>query len=348
MERIKNRVTWRQWLVFIIVGLAGQFAWSIENMYLNSYLYALSMAAPSGQGFDGSSMVAITTALSAVTATLTTIFMGSLTDKLRKRKIFICIGYVLWGLSTAAFGLLDVANADAIVPIAMSFVTAAILVIVIDCVMTFFGSTANDAAFNAYVTKNVQDKDRGKVEGVLSILPLVAMLIIFVALNGLTANGQWDLFFYIVGGLVLAVGILSFFLIPKEKKEEKQDGESSQEKTGKGAMPEASNPMPSTLPRTLPRSLPGASCAAAGKPSIVYIVRGAVSLDWALTHLAARARDLGKGEDAARLDHLARLAAGDDALPRTARVMVDADANPYANPYMNAAGTAATDMKEAR
>ena len=221
MERIKNRVTWRQWLVFIIVGLAGQFAWSIENMYLNSYLYALSMAAPSGQGFDGSSMVAITTALSAVTATLTTIFMGSLTDKLRKRKIFICIGYVLWGLSTAAFGLLDVANADAIVPIAMSFVTAAILVIVIDCVMTFFGSTANDAAFNAYVTKNVQDKDRGKVEGVLSILPLVAMLIIFVALNGLTANGQWDLFFYIVGGLVLAVGILSFFLIPKEKKEEK-------------------------------------------------------------------------------------------------------------------------------
>ena len=129
-----------------------------------------------------------------------------------------------------------------------------------------------------------------------------------------------------------------------EKKEEKQEGESSQEKTGKGAMPEASNPMPSTLPRTLPRSLPGVSCAAAGKSSIVYIVRGAVSLDWALTHLAARARDLGKGEDAARLDHLARLAAGDDALLRTARVMVDADANPY----MNAAGTVATDMKEAR
>lgn len=129
-----------------------------------------------------------------------------------------------------------------------------------------------------------------------------------------------------------------------EKKEEKQDGESSQEKTGKRAMPEAANPMPSTLPRTLPRSLPGVSCAAAGKSSIVYIVRGAVSLDWALTHLAARARDLGKGEDAARLDLLARLAAGDDALPRTARVMVDADANPY----MNAAGDTVTDTKEAR
>ena len=129
-----------------------------------------------------------------------------------------------------------------------------------------------------------------------------------------------------------------------EKKEEKQDGESSQEKTGKRAMPEAANPMPSTLPRTLPRSLSGVSCAAAGKSSIVYIVRGAVSLDWALTHLAARARDLGKGEDAARLDHLARLAAGDDALPQTARVMVDADANPY----VSAAGDTVTDTKEAR
>lgn len=133
-----------------------------------------------------------------------------------------------------------------------------------------------------------------------------------------------------------------------EKKEEKQDGESSQEKTGKRAMPEAANPMLSALPRTLPRSLPGVSCAATGKSSIVYIVRGAVSLDWALTHLAARARDLGKGEDAAQLDDLARLAAGDDALPRTARVMVDADANPYANPYMNAAGDTVTDTKEAR
>lgn len=220
MEKARSDISWRQWLVFVIVGLAGQFAWSIENMYLNSYLYALAMAAPAGQGFDSSSMVAITTALSAVTATLTTLVMGALTDKVRQRKLFICFGYLLWGISTASFGLLDVANAHSIVPIAMSFSTAAILVIVIDCVMTFFGSTANDAAFNAYVTRSVKDKDRGKVEGVLSILPLVAMLIIFVALNGLTANGQWDLFFYIVGGLVFLVGVLSFFLIPKEKVQE--------------------------------------------------------------------------------------------------------------------------------
>ncbi len=218
MEKTNTKVTLRQWLVFVFVGLAGQFAWSIENMYLNTYLYYLSTT---GQGFDPSPMVAWTTALSAITATITTIFMGSLTDKVRKRKIFIALGYVLWGIATASFGLVDVGNAQSIIPISMSAMTAAILVIVIDCIMTFLGSTANDAAFNSYVTKNVKDENRGKVEGVLSILPLIAMLIIFVALNGLTASGQWDLFFYIIGGIVVLVGLVSFFLIPKEEKEEK-------------------------------------------------------------------------------------------------------------------------------
>ena len=223
MNNTKERVSLRQWLVFIFVGLAGQFAWSIENMYLNSYLYYLNMNAQAGQGFNSSLMVALTTALSAITATVTTIFMGSLTDKVRKRKIFISLGYILWGIATSSFGLLDVGNAQSIVPISMAASTAAILVIVIDCVMTFLGSTANDAAFNSYVTKNVRDENRGKVEGVLSILPLVAMLIIFVALNGLTANGQWDLFFYVVGAIVILVGIVSFFLVPKEKPEKPSD-----------------------------------------------------------------------------------------------------------------------------
>ena len=220
-----NKIGWRMWIIVILIGLAGQFAWSIENMYLNTYISYLDFNAPVGQGFDSNLLIAITTALSAITATLTTLIMGGLSDKLRKRKIFICAGYILWGIATASFGLVNLYGAVEIIPISMSAVTAAILVIVIDCVMTFFGSTGNDAAFNSYITKNIDDQNRAKVEGVLGILPLVAMLIIFVGLNGLTteANGnRWDLFFYIVGGIVLVVGVLAIFLLPKEKKEEKE------------------------------------------------------------------------------------------------------------------------------
>ena len=38
--------------------------------------------------------------------------------------------------------------------------------------MTFFGSTANDAAFNAYITDAIDSGNRGKTESVLAILPL--------------------------------------------------------------------------------------------------------------------------------------------------------------------------------
>lgn len=219
MENTNKKLGWRKWTIFIVVGLIGQFAWAIENMYLNTYLTFLNFNDSNGVGFDYSLMIALTTALSAITATLTTIFMGSLTDKVNKRKIFITIGYILRGLSTASFGLLDVNNKNAIIPISMTAMNAAILVIVIDCIMTFFGSTSNDAAFNSYVTKETNTQNRGKVEGVLGVLPLIAMLIIFVGLNGLTTKEmgyRWDLFFYIVGALVLIVGLISIVLIPKE------------------------------------------------------------------------------------------------------------------------------------
>ena len=148
-----EKIGLRKWLTLIIIGLAGQFAWAIENMYLNSYISYLNATAPMGQEFNYSLMIAITTAASAIIATLTTIFMGALSDKVNKRKIFITAGYIIWGISTASFGLVNVNSAQTLIPISMTAMNAAIMVIVIDCLMTFFGSTSNDAAFNSYVLK---------------------------------------------------------------------------------------------------------------------------------------------------------------------------------------------------
>lgn len=222
MDHSKNKIGVRMWFVFVLIGLAGQLAWAIENMYLNTFITYLNFTAPKGQNFDYSLMIALTTALSAVAATLTTIFMGAFIDKKRKRKIFITVGYIVWGISTACFGLLNANNNSDLIPVTMTAFTAASLTIVLDVIMTFFGSTGFDAAFNAYVTKNSPDKKRGVVEGVLSVLPLVAMLIVFVGLNNLTTKSsgyRWDLFFYIVGAIVIIIGIISIFLIPKEEEE---------------------------------------------------------------------------------------------------------------------------------
>ena len=210
---MKEKIGIRKWISFIVIGLAGQLAWCIENMYINKFIFYLD-----GSG-NYMKLISITVALSAITAALTTIFIGSLIDKYGNRKLIITGGYILWGISTFAFGFLTKENLAYLFPAANIGLIGGISVVILDCIMTFIGSSANDACFNSYVTREVNDENRGKVEGVLSILPLFAMLLIFVGLNGLTdgENPRWDIFFFVIGSIVLLVGVASIFILPKEK-----------------------------------------------------------------------------------------------------------------------------------
>ena len=177
-------------------------------MYFNVFLYNTISTDPR--------YIAAMVGWSAAAATLTTLLMGALSDRVGKRKPFIVLGYLLWGLSTAAFGFITPANAARLFPAANGAAAAAAMVVVLDCVMTFFGSTANDAAFNAWVTDNTTQQNRGRAESVLAILPLISMLIIFGAFDGLTQQGKWREFFNIFGIAVSAVGLISLFLVKDE------------------------------------------------------------------------------------------------------------------------------------
>ena len=95
---MKNKsISTKFWLALTIFSLIGQVAWVVENMYLNVFVYKMFAASAK----DVSTMVSA----SAITATVTTILMGALSDKVGKRKLFICGGYILWGLSIGAFAL---------------------------------------------------------------------------------------------------------------------------------------------------------------------------------------------------------------------------------------------------
>ena len=203
-----KKISARLWLTLILIGLVGQFAWTIENMYFNVFLYNTISTDPR--------YISAMVGWSAAAATLTTLLMGALSDRVGKRKLFICGGYILWGLSTAAFGLISVENAARLFP-AHAAAAAAMMVVVLDCVMTFFGSTANDAAFNAYITDAVDADNRGRTEAVLAILPLISMLVIFGLFDGMTQRGEWKRFFAIFGGLVTLTGVIGCFLIPEPK-----------------------------------------------------------------------------------------------------------------------------------
>lgn len=200
------------WAAMLIFGLMGQIAWVVENMYLNVFLYKMFHASAS----DISLMVSA----SSIAAAITTILVGALSDKIGKRKILICMGYIIWGISILGFGFIRV---DLLTPMAGSITAAASLgvslVIILDCIMTFFGSAANDAAYNAWITDKGSEGDRGKIEGFNSMMPLVAILFVFGGFMGfdLDLEKSWIQIFLIIGCVVLLVGILGFFIIEENE-----------------------------------------------------------------------------------------------------------------------------------
>jgi MFS family permease len=81
--------------------------------------------------------------------------------------------------------------------------------------MTFFGSSANDAAFNAWLTDSTDDSNRGAIEGINSMMPLVAILVVFGGFMSLNQDLQesWTVIFCVIGGVVFALGVVGFFLV---------------------------------------------------------------------------------------------------------------------------------------
>ena len=197
----------RFWPALIIFSLIGQVAWVVENMYFNVFVYKMFNASAEA--------ISALVAASSVAATLTTILIGALSDKVGRRKLFICGGYIAWGVSIMSFAFI---RADIL---SLWFSAAAVasagvsIVIIMDCVMTFFGSAANDAAFNAWLTDSTDESGRGAAEGVNAMMPLMAILVVFGGFMAfdLDKSESWTAIFLIIGAVVLIIGVLGFFLI---------------------------------------------------------------------------------------------------------------------------------------
>lgn len=202
-----------------LFGLMGQIAWNVENMYFNTFLYN-SVYAVSDQGIIDSVIPAqtainIMVAASSVTAVLTSLLMGALSDKLGRRKVFISVGYILWGIVTASFGLISRDNVASLFNISdgTKILTVTVwLVIGMDCLMTFMGSTSNDAAFNAWVTDVSNEKNRATTESILAIMPIGAMGIVLGLGAAITKVG-YPVFFIVLGGIVTVCGIAGIFTL---------------------------------------------------------------------------------------------------------------------------------------
>ncbi len=201
MNKTKSRPSdkSRNLFLILVVGLAGQLCWNIENVWFNTYVYA--------KIGPYSWIVNVMVALSALVTTFSTFFFGTLSDRKGKRKPFIWLGYIIWGIFTIAFGATGYLNE--VLPLWMMATT----VIIADCIMSFFGSMGNDSGLNAWTADLVDEKNQGSIGAILAILPVVGTIVGTLLGGVVIENWGYLAFFAIIGGFVILVGLLSLLLL---------------------------------------------------------------------------------------------------------------------------------------
>ena len=210
----------RFWSILWGMGLAGQLCWNMENQWFNTFVYAKI----SGDV----SIVTWMVIVSAMVTTISTFFFGTLSDRLGKRKIFVSLGYIIWGFTTIAFGMTEYAKDSGIgVLIALS----GALVVATDAVMSFFGSMGNDSGFNVWLNDYTDESNMGQIGAALAVLPVIGT-VIGTVVGGILINignptvgtdaydpsqDNYQLLFWTMGLFVIAMGIVSaFFMKDKE------------------------------------------------------------------------------------------------------------------------------------
>ena len=202
MNRLKNDGRTggaKLWFLIWSLGLAGQICWNIENQWFNTFVYAKI-------GKDPSIITGMLIASAAAT-TFSTFFFGTWSDRIGKRRHFISLGYILWGVFTIVFGLTQFIS-----PAMYAF--AGVMVVLADTVMSFFGSMGNDAAFNAWINDVMEDSNRGQIGAALATQPVLGTILGTVVGGFLVgSDDRYMRLFLVMGLLVILFGVLSFFMM---------------------------------------------------------------------------------------------------------------------------------------
>lgn len=209
------------WTLLLVIGFSAQIAWVIENNWFANFLYS-----------DFGAQLGVVTAMTICSATATTfsaLFFGTLSDRIGSRKKLITWGSILWGVFTIAFGMTHYLRDS----IYNNVMLIGVTIVAADTIMSFFGSMANDAGYNAWYADMMDDSNSGQIGAVAATLPVIGTLVgtlvggMFVNSEYLTRTnpqGGYIAFFTIAGAVTILVGIASFFLLKDDPKTETRQG----------------------------------------------------------------------------------------------------------------------------
>ena len=195
---MKNKTSGiKLWLLIWGLGLAAQICWNVENQWFNTFVYARIGKDPS--------IITGMLICSAAATTFATFFFGTWSDRLGKRRVFISLGYILWGIFTILFGLTQFISRDL-------YLLAGISVVLADTVMSFFGSMANDAAYNAWTNDVMTDENRGQIGASLATQPVLGTILGTVVGGFLVgSDNNYMRLFLVIGAAVILFGFIAMF-----------------------------------------------------------------------------------------------------------------------------------------
>lgn len=202
LKEKKKASGFKMWTLIWGLGLAGQICWNMENQWFNTFVYTKIAKEPS--------IITGMLICSALATTFATFFFGTWADRTGKRRTFIAVGYILWGIFTIGFGLTEFISKD-------MYTLAAVSVVLADTVMSFFGSMGNDAGFNTWTTDILTDKNRGQIGAALATQPVFGT-IIGTVVGGLLVgeDDNYMRLFVIMGVAVIIFGLLSLVFLGKQ------------------------------------------------------------------------------------------------------------------------------------
>ena len=195
---MQTDISKKNWLLIWVLGLAGQLCWNVENAWFSTFVYNKIAPDPT--------IISWMVGLSAVVTTFCTFFIGTWSDRIGRRKPFVSIGYIFWGVFTIVFGLGEFIPKS---PLTL----AATFVVLADAVMSFFGSFGYDAGFSIWTTDISNERNRGRLGGALAVMPVIATIFGTVVSSIIIDKLDYFPFFIMMGALVIVIGIVSLFFM---------------------------------------------------------------------------------------------------------------------------------------
>ncbi len=214
----KGQLSKRIWIIIPIFMLMCSIAGGVESVFLSLFLNnTVFENGNMGAALTLTDTINIMTSLTAVVAGVTTFIMGTLSDKMKNRKVFISFGFIAWGIVMVLFSNVNRKNISRYLGI-YSFrqivTVTAVFVICFALVLAFLRATTCDAAFNSWITDISTPETSATIEIFYTIVGFVSTAII-TALVTTAETGimKYSSIFLIFGALAIILGIVGFFMI---------------------------------------------------------------------------------------------------------------------------------------